>query len=352
MIRRSALAIVALLLVAAAAGAQPYTARRTGDVIRLEDAKSQTIVSIATSVGNIAFEMKVRGADVLYWPFASLDEFKARPALSGVPFLGPWANRLDEQAFYANGKKYALDMTLGNVRGEHPIHGFLWTSDQWKVIEMKADRKAAWLASRLEFYRNPSSMAQFPFAHTIQLTYRLQDGALEVAVSVENLSSEPMPISIGFHPYFRLDDSPRDDWSIGVGARTQWMLSPDKLPTGQTRPIEQYFPNPQSVRLKEYDIDDVFTDLVRDAAGRATMTLSGMKQKVQVMFGPKFRAAVVYAPSPAAAPKADRNFVCFEPMAAITNAMNLAQRGIYKELQTLPPGQVWKESFWLRPSGL
>ncbi len=69
--------------------------------------------------------MKVKGHDVLRWPYASVEEFKARPALSGIPFVGPWANRLDEQAFYANGKRYPFDMELGNVRGAIPIHGFL-----------------------------------------------------------------------------------------------------------------------------------------------------------------------------------------------------------------------------------
>src|SRR5262245_11284274 len=121
------------------ASAQQYLARRTGEVVVLEEAKSQTVVSILTSVGNIAFSMKVKGQDVLRWPYASIDEFKARPALSGIPFLGPWANRLDEQAFYANGKRYAFDMDLGNVRGAIPIHGFLSTAAKWQVVEVKAD---------------------------------------------------------------------------------------------------------------------------------------------------------------------------------------------------------------------
>ena len=34
-------------------------------------------------------------------------------------------------------------------------------------------------------------------------------------------------------------------------------------------------------------------------------------------------------------------------MAAITNAFNLAHAGVYKELQSVPPGATWKESFWL-----
>src|SRR6476646_1298203 len=131
----------------AAASAQPYAERRNGEVVQLEDTRSQTMVSILPSVGDIAFAMKVKGHDVLRWPFASVEEFKARPALSGIPFVGPWANRLDEPAFYANGKKYPFDMTLGNIRGTIPIHGFLTTTDQWQVVEVRSDGKAAWVTS-------------------------------------------------------------------------------------------------------------------------------------------------------------------------------------------------------------
>jgi galactose mutarotase-like enzyme len=97
----------------------------------------------------------------------------------------------------------------------------------------------------------------------IEMTYRLENGALEVATAVTNLSTEAMPVAIGFHPYFQLTDSPRDEWTIAVGARTH----------------------------------------------------------------------------------------CFEPMAGITNAINMAHKGTYKELQTIAPGGVWRESFWIRPSG-
>jgi aldose 1-epimerase len=38
-------------------------------------------------------------------------------------------------------------------------------------------------------------------------------------------------------------------------------------------------------------------------------------------------------------------------MAAITDAMNLAQKGLYKDLQSIPPGGTWQESFWIRPRG-
>src|SRR6185436_9539394 len=117
MVRTILLNLIAslLLLVFVTPAFAQYSARRNGDVIQLEDAKNQTVVSIIPSVGNATFELKVKGQNVLRWPFSTVEEFKARPSLSGIPFLGPWANRLDEQAFYANGRKYSFDMTLGNV---------------------------------------------------------------------------------------------------------------------------------------------------------------------------------------------------------------------------------------------
>ena len=48
-------------LMSAPAAAQQYEARRNGDIVQLEDKKHQTVVSILTSVGNMAYEMKVNG---------------------------------------------------------------------------------------------------------------------------------------------------------------------------------------------------------------------------------------------------------------------------------------------------
>ena len=342
--------LFACSVLAVPAQGQPYAATRDGESLRLSDARTQTEVWMMPSVGNIAYRMTVKGHDVLRWPHESLDAFKASPAATGIPFMGPWINRLDEQAFYANGTRYAFDMSLGNVRGAIPIHGFVTTTDRWQPTSSGADRGSAWATSRLEFYRQPAWMKQWPFAHTIEMTYRLREGVLEVATSIVNLSAEPMPVTVGFHPYFQLTDSRRDDWTISVGARTRWKLQPNKVPSGETEPIERFFPDPASVALRDHDLDDDFSDLVRDARGRATMTLRGKAQRLDVEFGPNYQVAVIWAPKPTSGAP-ERNFICFEPMAAMTNATNLAHRGQYKELQSIPPGGTWRESFWIRPSG-
>ena len=374
------------------AAAQPYDARRNGDIVQLEDQRARTVVSIVTSVGNMAYEMTVNGQNVLRFPFATIADFKAKPmGMHGIPFLAPWANRLDEQAFYANGKRYGFDMQLGNVSGAVPMHGFMSRTDQWQVVEVNHDARAAWVTSRLEAYKQPSWMKQWPFAHTIEMTYRLEGGVLEVRTKVTNLSVEPMPVSLGFHPYYQLTDSPREEWTITVPARTRWLLSYQKVPTGETEPTDSFFPGFNGA-LKDYNLDDVFTDLVRDARGIATATVKGRRQQLEISQGPNYKALVIYSPNPlntgrgsqipppnpnaapqtgpprgegpprgqgpargsgppAANPLATPNFVCFEPMAGITNALNLGHKGVYKELQYIAPGGTWQESFWIKPSG-
>ena len=331
---------------------QTYSARQVGSVVELSDRGTQTAVSILPGIGNLTVEMKVKGHNVLRFPFNSAAEYKGGTGSIGIPFLAPWADRLDEQAFYANGTRYAFDMSLGNVRGANPIHGFLSSVPDWKVIEARADGQSAWVTSRLEFFKHPSWMKQFPFGHTIEMTHRLSGGVLEVATRIDNLSVEAMPVAIGFHPFFQLTDSPRDEWTLSVAARTHWPVSDVKMPTGKTQPIESFFPRPSAVELAPLELDDVFSDLVRDARGRATMSLKGKAQQLDVVLGANYRAVVIYAPKPAQGQDpASRNFVCIEPVTAIINGLNLAHAGLYKELQMIAPGGTWQESFWLRPGG-
>ena len=323
------LTLITALLVSSPVAAQ-YSARRNGTRVELEDAAHQTVVSIDPAAGNLTREMTIKGRNVL--------------ATQGIPFMAPWANRLDEQAFYANGRKYAFNMELGNVRGAHPIHGFLGKASQWEVVEARADGASAWVTSRLEFYRQPMWMKQWPFAHTIEMTHRLHDGVLEVETAIVNMSAEPMPIAIGFHPYFQLTDSPRDTWTLSVGARTHWLLTSNKVPTGDTEPIERFFPTPQAASLGDYSLDDVFTDLRRDTAGRATVAVIGKSQRLEIGLGPNYRAVTIWSPK-------DRPFICIEPTAGIIDALNLAARGLYKELQSVAPGGTWRERFWIKATG-
>lgn len=313
------------------------------EVLRLTDVAHKTEVSIAPALGNNSYEMKVNGRNIFWSPYKTLAEFKAKPAHLGNPFLAPWANRLSDHSFWANGKKFALDRELGNYRSDansKPIHGLVVYSPHWKVTDVKADGESASATSRLEFFRHPEYMAQFPFSHSIEMTYRLSDGVLEVETRIENHSNETMPVSVGYHPYFTLSGVPRDQWSVRIPAREHWEVTKELVPTGKREPVAV----PPEQRLEGMHIDDGYTALVRGESGRAEFAVSGASQRISVLFGPKYPVAIVYAPK-------GRDFVCFEPMTGPTNAFNLHHDGLYGELQTIGPGGEWKESFWIQPTG-
>jgi aldose 1-epimerase len=313
------------------------------EVIRLTDENHKIQLSIAPSLGNNLYEFLVNGKNIMWFPQKSLADYKAKPTFSGNPFLAPWANRLDHDGFYANGKHYALNSALNNYRrdgAKQPIHGMV-TNAQWKVIDQNADGEKAQVTSRLEFWRSPDWMAQFPFAHTIDMTYRLRDGILEVETAIENLSTDPMPVSIGYHPYFRLHDSPRNSWKVTLPAKESYVLSSSLVATGEKKPMP-YSTSKQA--LQGISLDDVLGSLVPGESGRTEFAVEGAKERIAVLYGPKYPVAVVYSP-------ADRDFICFEPMTGPTNAFNLKQAGKYEALQSIPAGGKWRESFWIHPSG-
>jgi aldose 1-epimerase len=328
------------------ATAANYSATKTQidglEVVQLSDARAKTHVSIAIHHGNTAYEMLVNGKNAFWSRYKTMGEWKAARRQAGNPFLAPWANRLDQGAFFANGKKYILNDELGNVSrdpNKQPIHGLLLFSPYWEVASIEADEHSARLTSRLEFWKYPDLMAQFPFAHTIEMTHRLESGRLEVETVLRNHSKEAMPVAVGYHPYFQVHDVPRSEWKLRIAAREHVLLSKLLIPTGEREPVTF----PEVLELEDVSVDDVFTGLIRGVDGRAEFYIEGAKEKVSVIFGPKYTVAVIFSPK--------ASFVAIEPMSAITNGINLAHTGVYKELQTISPGGEWRESFWVAPSG-
>ncbi len=308
-------------------------------VIRLRDSAHKIEVSIAPSMGNMTYELMVNGHNALYFPFDSVAKWMETPCQLGIPYLGPWANRLSEDAFFANGKRYRLNPDVFDLHRDSEglsIHGLLLFAEGWEVVSVQSGDDCAEVTSRLEFWKHPEWMSQFPFAHTIEMTHRLSHGVLEVRVAVHNLSVDTMPLVIGFHPWYQITDAPRDEWRVHVPVRTRYQLSQKTVPTGKAEAVTL----PDSFSLAEHRLDDVFGGVRH----QDEFTVEGKSQKIAIRFGPKYPVAIVFAPS-------NRPVICFEPMSGVTNGFNLHHAGMYPELQSVAPGAVWMESFWITPSG-
>ena len=325
----------------------PYFAQSTLihgiPIVQLKDAEHDVEVSIAPSLGNRAFELNVHGKNILYFPFPDISALKGLPDLNGIPFLAPWGNRMAGGGFWANGKRFSFNEEIGVLRLDRnglPIHGMLTASPLWSVTNVAADATSAHVTSRLEFWKHPELMANWPFAHAYEMTYRLEGGVLEVSTTITNRSSQPMPVAVGFHPYFVLPGVARDQAVAHIPARSHIETDAQLVATGEFSPVSF----PDQISLKDHAFDDGFTDLLRDTNGRAVFSVECNGKKIEVAFGPRYTVAVIYAPP-------GQNFICFEPMSAITNGVNLAHDGRYRELQTVAPGGQWRESFWIGAGG-
>jgi aldose 1-epimerase len=313
------------------------------EVVVLKDASHKIELTLAPKIGNMAVSAKVNGHEILYLPAPSFSEWKKKPAFGGVPFLAPWANRISGLSYWVGGKKYLLNPDLDNLSldpNHLPIHGLLAFSSLWDIKEKGSDAHSAHVTSRLEFWKHADLMAQFPFAHSIEITYRLKDGVIEVETVIKNLSADPIPVAIGYHPYFQLDDAPRDEWTAHLAAREHLVLDNKLTPTGEKRRMDLADPFP----LKGNKLDDGFTGLVRGPAGTADFWVRGKQQQITVSYGPNYTVAVAFAPP-------GKSFICFEPMTAVTNAFNLAHEGKFDGLQTVAPGTEWRETFRIQATG-
>ncbi len=300
--------LILLILPALVSAASRYSATRTMDgeteIIRLADEARGVEVNIAPSVGNRAYELKVHGKNLLYFPGVITAYKKAgAPGINGVPFLAPWANRMAGGGFWANDKHYIFNGNLGTVRidrNDIAIHGMLAGSPRWEVEKFGKNKVSAYVTSKFDFWKYPDMMANWPFAQEYEMTYTLTDGALEVTTTVKNLSDSPMPMSIGFHPYFNIPDTPRSEETVHVAARMHVETDTRLVATGQLTP----YTAPDQISLKDHTFDDGFTSLIRDGEGHATFSVQAGSKKIEVVYGPKYQVAVIYAP-----PR--QNYICF-----------------------------------------
>jgi len=313
---------------------------------RLADLSRDMTYCLVPGLGNFGCEFKVNGKDVLV-PIPSLSHYaQVRRTGGGNPFLAPWANRIDRDHYFFRGEKYLFNTTLKNLRLDSsglPTHGLLVFESRWQVVASGANEDGAFVTTHLDFYKYPDLMAQFPFAQTYEVTHRLKGGQLEVVTQVVNVGFSPLPAMMAYHPYF-CPGGPREEWTLGIGASTHWILDGRNVATGENEPTSRFLPQAQDFALGKKALDDEFSDLERDADGLGRVWVKGRRQKIEVIYGEGFDFAVVYAP-------VEKNLICIEPQTGPTNVFNLQHEGKFDGLIVLEPGKTFTARYWIVPSG-
>ena len=268
-----------------------------------------------------------RGADEYLSLPGGVDGYAAGHT-TGLPLLAPWANRLAADEYRVG----TLAVDLADAPHVHrdpnglAMHGTLFAEDGWEVVRLATDARSAVLVSRLDVGSRPDLLASFPFPHELTVEHRLDGTALSVATTVRATGRRRVPVSFGWHPYFRLPGARRSALRVGLPARRHLDLDARGIPTGVgTRVAAEETP------LGSRSYDDLYA-LGRDRRIR----LSAGERSLHVLLDRNYGYLQVYAPP-------EQNFCCLEPMTAPTNAL------VSGSCPLVSPGQSFTARFSVSP---
>lgn len=314
------------------AGPSIETVRADGfEALVLHDDVADVQATWVPGAGMLGASLVHRGEELL-WQGEGVGAYAKDRAFMGVPFLHPWANRLDGYHYRAGGHDVTLDPSSPLlILDEHslPIHGVLTASPRWSVIATAADAERAQLTASLDF-DTPDLLDTFPFPHREEMVVELFDGALEVRTTVHATGPERVPIAFGFHPYLQIPGVPRAEWNVSFPVRRRLQLDARGIPTGDTELVGRL-----TGPIGERTWDDGFDRL--DSPARFEVRGGGRTIRVEYLSG--YPIAQIFAPP-------GQEYVCVEPMTAPTNAL----AGPEGALAWVPAGRRHSAAFRITPT--
>lgn len=245
---------------------------------------------------------------------------------TGLPLLAPWANRLSGRGYRAGRVRVDLDgLNLYTDPNGLPIHGTMSAQETWHVSSVSTVGRVARLRAGFE-YAGEELLAAFPFPHRLETSIDVDGRSLSVATTIRPSGGRAVPISFGYHPYFRLPGGRRSAWRLLLPRRRHVELDERGIPTGRSTPAPA---EAEPIGARTYD--DLF-----ELTGERRLGIQHGGRRLSVLFGSGFPYAQVYAPPGA-------GFACLEPMTAPTNALVAGNYPIVR------PGQSFTARFSIRP---
>jgi aldose 1-epimerase len=254
-----------------------------------------------------------------------LDAFR-RGHVTGLPLLAPWANRLGAWHYRSGSTtvRFGPSKLVHTDPNGLPMHGTM-AAQPWEVERIESGPASASIIARFRFGDRPDLMRSFPFAHDLEIVARLTPVALTIETSVIATGRRGVPVSFGWHPYFRLPGVARRDLSLVLPARRHMELDERMLPTGEVRKEPA-----GSVWLEGRAFDDGYL-----LGRRRRLGLQGGSRSLTLDLDVGYPVAQIYAPP-------GKAYVALEPMTAPANAL------VTGDHPTVTPGGRFTASFTVR----
>lgn len=244
--------------------------------------------------------------------------------LRGLPLLAPWANRLAARCYTFDSVVVDLEgLDLTTDPAGLPIHGTMADQPGWVVVEAGRSRLQATFA-----YDTPDLLAAFPFPHSLTVDVAVVGSTLSIATTLTPTGDRAVPVSFGYHPYFRLPGVGRDDGLVLRLPDRHLLCRDGGLPTGSA----------EAEAAEAAPLGDRVFDHLYVLGDDRRLGIEGGGRRLDVVLDEGYPWAQVYAP-------AGQDFVCLEPMTAPVNAL------VTGDGRHVAPGDAFTARFSLHIGG-
>jgi len=249
------------------------------------------------------------------------DEWGTQVFRMGGAILLPFANRIrgklsaDAKTITADvaGKLVTLPADWsGNQPGaeKHAIHGLMFRS---KFQDVKTTNAAG--ESSVNALLDAGNFDGHWLSDTdVHVEAVLKDASFELTVTAKNVGHEPLPMGIGWHPYFVIPSGERSLVKLHLPSETRAIMNnyDDSFVTGERTLVDGTpydFSKPGGVALGKQYLDDNYSNLLRNRDGSTVSELIDPAAKYGLRLttlSPEIKSIQVYAPL-------GKNFVAIEP---------------------------------------
>ncbi len=280
------------------------------------------------------------------------DEFGNQVFKIGGAILLPYANRIrgklspDGKTITATvaGQTVTLPANWsGNNPGaeKHSIHGLMRQSKFANVnFQNGAD------ASVVHGILHAGNFdGHWPSRTDVTVDATISHDAFELTVRAKNVGKQPLPMGIGWHPYFVLPGGDRQQARLHLPSQTRAVMNnyDDSFTTGQRVPVQGTpydFSTPGGKALGHQYLDDNFSNLQPMPDGDTVSEIIDPAAKYGLRLttlSPQIQSIQVYAPP-------QKNFVAIEPQFNLPDPYNKNWGDTDTGMVLLKPGQsvTWR----------
>ncbi len=218
--------------------------------------------------------------------------------------LVPYSNRLGYRRFRWQGQDHQTAPNFDD--NPHSVHGVAWQRP-WDVVAQAPDQ------AELRYVH--AADAHWPFAFEARQRFVLTAGALEVHLACTNLSAQPQPVGLGWHPYFPKRHRSR----LHIELTDRWDSDASGLPT-------RHVPQP--------GIDGDVAHLAFDHCFEGWRGPARIRdEKLSLRLTSSLPYLVVYTPD-------TKPYYCVEPVSHVSNAIHMSDPAAHG-LRALAPGATF-----------